>query len=502
MKVFKSLSNSSSMLSLNSINDTELDNGTPIDIVPQNAIEDEIKMPTNTEKMGKFYRDFTSAHPLGGLLLKLTALNIDLCKKNNMPDNTTPDLSDTCRDFYHAIHMERGNMTSKVTNITSNVEEAILNKELNFQSINSSVNPPTQFSSVPVITNAAKMNEVLKTFPCRMNQKFNGTSNGVNILEFLNSMNTGQQIMNLSQQEFLQVLQRSVSGRVYNLVSECITYGTDISDLYHSLLTMYDTRLSASNARRILATYKAPKGYSLTKVQSYILEIASRVASQIPPGPSRTSMFNLEANSALVRCLPTSSSTLVTNVINTLSARLQRHPTYVELTKALTKYADTITQDIERNGISQSRGNNVSYNFRSRPKIFSLNRRQNKQYTQRNQNNYSNNYKRPFKPKINYVSNQKIKDSPNYERTYNINKSKTGSKNTLYCSLCGGRNHTASQICYKMQDDFGRLVQVIPTYRNCNTCFEKLGKKLFHPPSNCILRDAYIKNLEKRQRKD
>ena len=505
-------SRSSSNVSLNLFDVNEENNeNIPNTERPEDMISPDIDnnlfsdMPTDTEDIPSYYKKFTHEHPLGNLLMKLTSLNLELCKKNNIPNQGIPTLGETCGQFVRAIQMERGKVASKVNSITSDIEDSILNKELNYHSINQTIGPPLRFSTVPVITSASKLAEVLKAFPSKSNLKFSGSSNGVNIIEFLSSMNQGQEIANLSRSEFLQVLLKCVSGKVYNLISECITHDGDISNLYYSLLALYDRRMSSTDARKVLASYKAPRNSSITKVQTYILETASRIASALPKGPSRTSMFNLEANSALVRCLPASSSTLCTNIINTLTAKLQRQPSFVEVTKCLTKFADTINNDIERNGafstkIGQNRQNNQR-NFR----VLSLNQYKNNNNNRRDTNNNRNGYYKynnasnnnhNGRLKVNTFGNRKFKDSPRNEAAYNINNN-NNRKRTLHCSLCGQNDHEAINGCFKMRDDQHRLIQVIPSFRHCNVCLEKKGKKLFHPSSACISRDIYIKMRKK-----
>lgn len=486
-------SQASSTLSLNDLHLDDLitDPNTHTDLLNEKHEE----MPTDTDEIPTFYKSFTSSHPLGNLLLRLTSMNIELCKKANVPTAEMPDLADTCKDFVKAIKMERNRTHNNINNISADIENSILNKELNYHSVNASIVPPTKFSPAPVIINAAKLNEVMKAFPCKSNQKFNGTSSGVNIVEFLNNMNTGQEIMNLSKNEFLQMLLRCVSGKVYNLLSETIHHEKDVSNIYHSLMCMFDTRLSSSSARKILSSYKASRNTNLTKVQSYILEIASRIASALPAGPSRTGMFNLEANSALVRCLPSNSSVLVNNIINNLTAKLQRHPSFIEVTKCISKYSDTINSDIEKFGIIPTRGNNQMYmNSKSKYKVYSINKfnKNNGNYNNNNKHANNNFNNRRGSNRNNKFDNKKYRDSPKNESVYNMNNASKGGK---YCSLCGEKTHSAADLCFKMRDDQHRLIQVIPTYKHCEDCLNKLGKKLFHPSSACISRDVYLKNV-------
>ena len=509
MKIFKhSHSSPSSRTSSNlSLNDLNLDDIQPDPIIPiAIAKEPQNELPANTEEVPSFYKNFTSNHPLGSLLLRLTSMNIELCKKANIPQQEIPDLAETCKDFVSAIRLERNKTHNNINNISSDIENSILNKELNYHSVNASIIPPTKFSPAPVIINASKLNEVLKAFPSKTNQKFNGLASGVNIVEFLNNMNTGQEIMCLSKNEFLQMLLRCVSGKVYNLLSETINHEKDVSNIYHSMMCMFDTRLSSSNARKVLTAYKANRTSSLTKVQSYILEVASRIASALPAGQSRTSMFNLEANSALVRCLPSNSSVLVNNIINGLTAKLQRHPTFIEVTKCLSKYSDTIDSDIEKNGAIPNRGNNyVNMNSKSKYRVYSVRNNGNfnrKHANNTNNNNYSNynNNQRAQNRSMSF-GNKKFRDSPKNEGAYNMNTNRQENKGKggKYCSLCGDKTHTAADLCYKMRDDQHRLIQVIPTYKHCEVCLQKKGRKLFHPSTACISSDVYLKNVAARR---
>ena len=492
-------SRSSSVNSLASLNlDDVFDNNEPEPVEESPPeIDIETTMPTDSEAMPDFYKNFTLSHPLGNLLIRLTSLNEELCKKNNMKAHDLPPLSEVCRSFTTAIKLERNKLANKVSKATTNLEDTILSKELNFHNINTPVKPPTTFSQVPVITTSAKMAEVIKTFPCKSSQRFTGSSNGVNIIEFLNSMNISQTIMNLSKPEFLQILLKCTSGKVYSLVAECISYEHDIDDIYHSLLTLYDNRISSSNARRLLMSYKAPKSATLTKVQSHILELASRIASQLPVGKSRTSMFNIEATNALVRSLPHYSSTLVTNVMNTLAAKLMRHPTFIELTKALTKYADSINTDLLRNGALNvgRRESYYEYTAKPKPKVYAINR------TGKPNSNMRNNPTRNYRPqreqtrtrnnRVNSMKGNRYGDSPKNEKVYNMNTQGNTHRQEryfkgLYCSLCGGNNHSASQICYRMKDSTGRVVETVPTYYHCELCFKVLKKKLYHPENVCF----------------
>ena len=359
----------------------------------------------------------------------------------------------------------------------------------------------------------------MKTFPTKSTQRFSGAQGGINILEFLHALNTAQGIMQLSKKEFLQLLQKSVTGKVYTLVAECISFEHDIGDLYHSLLTLYDTRMTSAIARKLLMNYKAQRNQTLSKVQSQIMQYASRIASQIPAGPSRTAMFNIEANNGLIRCLPPSSANVVTNVINTLAAKLQQTPSFVQTIKCLTKYNDTINLDIAKNGVISNKGYNVHSDY-TKPhyKVMAIDRRPRNEVGRRQNRNYganSNQRSANFTPigrrhSINAMRFQnKYGDSPSTERVYNMNDRGNRPTNRyqnnrnnkqerpfkgLYCSLCGSKSHSADQICFKMRDSQNRIVETVPSFYPCTICEKKINRKLYHPESMCFNKDKNDKD--------
>ena len=222
-------SRSSSVTSLNSLDQDLLtrDEDEIHDEAPA-LFEIERNMPTDTGNMPEFYKTFTDKHPLGNLILRLSSTNAELCKKLNIKPKECPDLDEVCTKFVDAIKLERTKTVSKVTKVTNSIEDSILNKELSYHLINAQVQPPRSFASVPVLTTASKLQEALKVFPTKTSMRFTGSPTGVNIVEFLHTMNTGQTIMNLTQKEFMQVLLRCVSGHVYTLVHECLILVTCI----------------------------------------------------------------------------------------------------------------------------------------------------------------------------------------------------------------------------------------------------------------------------------
>ena len=473
----------------------------------------------------------TLSHPLGKILLNIQAHNIELAKKMGMVKNRDEELQLLCQQFDKAMKYERQktknkletNLLSQLENTSGDIETSILNKELNYCSINQAVCPPTRFSAHPTLTNAQKLGDYLKLFPIKSNNKFSGSpTSNVNIFEFLNSLNQAQEIANLSEDEFMTALLRSCTGKAYALVANYLEHQYSLEDIYSQLILLFDFRLSPQEAKRALALYRAPKGSNLTRITGHVMTLATRVASGLPKGPSRTALFDLEGCQSLIGCLPSSSSILANNLYNALASRLGKAPTFCQLTKLLSRHHDIITQDVLAHGHSQ-RANAEPRNPIFRAKTFSL--RQNTASNSTRGRNYNStvrgagvgiNKGRSAGPvlrqaRINNINHNGRVQNNNNNKSYNNNKGKNPRGNNFrnntpgvawgnqkYCSLCGKRgSHNAADGCFSMKNDKGENVQVIPSFTHCPKCESTLQRRLFHPVEFCPLRFNNSRNQKK-----
>ena len=71
--------------------------------------------------------------------------------------------------------------------------------------------------------------------------------------------------------------------------------GEDVSSVYHLLALHYDSRLTALDAKKQLNSYRIPRGTNLADGISHILDLATRVSTSVPTGPTRVALYNLEA---------------------------------------------------------------------------------------------------------------------------------------------------------------------------------------------------------------
>jgi hypothetical protein len=291
--------------------------------------------------------EYTNNHPLGKLLLKVLHDNTQLAKKTGLKTMEL-GIDDLCTSFYNAQLLERNRMKSSILQTTAGIEMLMIEKEMNSHTLNQQVEPPKSFSPVPTLLTSRQRADCMKLLPSG-SHKFNGSPTGMNILEYLHMLKTMQQQCNLSQPEFNEMMLASTTGNAHMLLYGWIENKEDPTNIFHNLLVHYDKRLQPEEARARLYAYKAPKTADLAKVEATIQRLASRATSNMPPGIARTTSYNLEVISGLIKALPTASSLIVQNQNNEKSARLGEPLTAVQLSRVLNMYRHTIDKDIRLN---------------------------------------------------------------------------------------------------------------------------------------------------------
>ena len=493
-------------------------------------------------------RDFAASHPLGKLILDLTCQTRKLQKKAGIiPDEL--QLQEICEAFHKGMLLERSTATEAMRATTEDIEANILKREMNnYHNLNAVVKSPVKYSDTYQLINPDKVKLAAQLFPyTKQSLKFSGKRDGVSVLEWLSSLTNAQAVVLLHKEEFKDALLKSTAGPVYTLVQNYISYQYDVPDIYASLIMLYDNRLSPAEAKKQLAAYKATKNSNLTRVQSQIMDLASRVASSLPEGPSRTNCYDFEACNALIQGLPHNSSVMVSNLYNKLSAKLGKAPTYCELCKALTKFHDTITQDIKQFGAHPRQPQEARPDPRGRPATFNMNSKKDS-HNPRAPRTRTQSYPASPPPTVHMSSSNRFQSSRNYappmrnrpsfparsgrvhalaQRTYNRpnnnyradgNRSGNGFRRNFqtnqgapynqnkgfngrkYCVLCSASNHYANEGCKMMVDDNGVRRYVIPSYAKCKECFEKTNKSLYHPAEYCLLRPAFPKRSSLQRR--
>jgi hypothetical protein len=464
---------------------------------------------------------FTKNHPMGQILLNLLKDMFTISKKTNVKEMDS-EVNEMCTNFYNAMRMGKVATNRQIQRSAQELEELLIEKELNSHLLNESTCPPPFFSPVPSITTGHLRNEAMKCFPTRAPKFAGGTTNlrdGMDIIEFLSAMKTAQEYCKLSEKEFKQFLLLCTTGRAHALLSEWIELGESIPTIFHNLVMHFDRRLTPESAKELLFNYRAPKSLSLKEVETNIMLWVSRAATMLPAGSSRIAYYNMEIIQTLIRSLPPSSSARVQSVFNTLSARLGRAAQATELSRALNIDRHSIDLDIKRNGVDKhnrlvsvpkllkkkpNSGRVYVLNATPDPRIIaSQNRYINNQprvYSTMvqgshttNRNNYSGNRQKTFSKGPNQNTarpSRPTTQNKNFRGSKNKNQSFRQTKHTSrdYCSLCGHKDHIASEDCPYMVSDTGAKVHMMPTHSTCALCPKNISPRLNHPSIFCPYR--------------
>lgn len=537
MNVIKSLSRSSSQ---NSLNEGErsvspvpiMRNAERMNFIATDPIESTELDPALAASI-----QFTQEHPIGAILIKLASDNTALARKANLRGVET-NINDLCTSFHTATILDKNSLENELARSHKELEYNLIAKDLNSHTINNAVKPPQFFSETPTLTSTAKLLEIQKILP--RNIKFSGArTDNMSVVEFLNTLTEAQHQLVLTEMEFINRMIICSTGLAHELITEWRNNGENVETIYHNLLINFDNRLTPEDAKTQLSNFKIPKASSLAKAESQIMILASRTASALPEGPSRTIYYNLEACNSLIRALPPHSSSTTNNLYNQISARLGRAATFAELSRGLNLYRTTIDKDIKQHGGENHLNNKRTPHIgkirqvRTRYTAYSVNAQPCRNYDSQqfeavegnvhprtartNASAYSNSTSftpRPIMLKQLYNSTGQDKtyiNKGNNKSHMSHNKTHLGHNKTTHgpklvqrphmkrdrqgkfqksnsgCSLCGIPTHLAKN-CNNMQNDSGRKIDILPTYGTCSRCPSGVHPRLHHPEALCPFR--------------
>jgi hypothetical protein len=461
--------------------------------------------PIEVEPLYNESYQFTKSHPQGAALLKMIEDIVNIAGKTNIKSMAT-NVEDFCTSFHNSVRLERDRTSDMIGNSNHEVEMSIINKELNSHKINASIEPPNNFSPVPIEINTAKSIEVSKIFPKPGRFSGNTKDGGMGVVEFLRSLVTAQNQCGLSEEEFLLRLLGSSTGQAHDLILEWKTNGMDTAAIFHNLLLNYDKRLTAEDARNQLIGYKVPKSGNLASAEAHIVKLIGRAATALPTGPSRNAYYNLEGCNALIRALPKSSSQIASNLFNNYTAKLSRACTLLELSQGLNLYRSNIDQDIRENGVGQNKnlryqkvGNYKEPNYTSFAMNNSVGRSPRKPQNHRNKDDISYT-PRPVQMVRPRPTNGQY-NSANRNSVYNNGARFRGTNNARIsydkCKKCGQRSHEASN-CQNIRDNKGRIIRMIAPNITCSKCPNFIKPRLNHPEALCPFRNGGPLNRKNR----
>ena len=318
-------------------------------------------------------RETTAGHPLGRLLIKAAADVTNLAKHTNVKE-TEANINELCREFKASLDLEAQRFQNMLKENNQRFEMELISKELDIHKVNNNVSPPTIWGNHPTLTTPIKISTAQKMFPGIGKFKGYPRDGFLNIIEFLSVMKTAQEHCKLSKQEYLDRMILCSTGEAHELIVYGKEQGESIDDIYHSLVMRFDDRITPEDAKQKLQSFKATKNMNLAKVESQIMIWANRASTQFPAGESRQAFYNLEACNCLIKALPNNSAITAGTVYNSLTARLQRAPTYSFFTRALNSHRDIIDRDLRASGAEPGRFGKFNNNNRKAPPPRGYNR--------------------------------------------------------------------------------------------------------------------------------
>ena len=463
-------------------------------------------------------------------------------------DDICTDYTQYLRDFKSNIDRK---LTNNYENVDYDLENKIelavrkLNKEkLNKINHNSAetIFPPTSFSPVDVIKgNDHKISQVQYNFPFRA--KFKGTGYEPVITQWLDNLNDGQEICHISEKEFLNIMRKCSTGAAYEEICAMIESKLGINQIYQALLTKYDTRKRPETAKQMLESYAPPSNATLKSIQGDIMALALR-SKLLYSKASQSMAYNHDTIRALIKALPDVNHADAYRVLDELNAYYDGYPEYADFCTALSRYEVSINNNLKKLGNQKYSFTKQPYNFNSNKKSTQMkgynkiktinaqpmpahneynnskqgqrerpplviyenqvdryknprnnNYSSNNNYKQNGYNNYkNNNYRSNTNSNQTNGSNQRDrfmnrnkKDS--YNKNFsNPNKMELGIRGRHSCTLCGSNTHQASSGCFRMRNDYGRLVFCPPSQDPCSRCERETNKILYHPEVLCFNR--------------
>jgi len=417
----------------------------------------------------------TIAHPLGKYWIQMTNKYNSSLNENE----AEIQLQDICEAFQKSITLNQEDLQQQIQDSQKKLKKDLYKKSLSFHLLNPLIKAPTNFSPNPTLLTVSKAVEALKMFP-QNKSRFSGIrGDGPPIAEFMFAINTAQDRLNLSEDEFKQKLLSSCTGPAHKTLRTHISEGDDVPALYHQLLSQYDTTVHPTKAKAELSKFKIGKRSNLFQAQTKILELSGAAARIFKDAKIRKTVTNIESCQCLIRALPKTSSTLVATQYNLFLAEQEDEdiePLFVDFIRYLDTYQADIDMDIKINGASFEDRDERVKNYNPSPSQFKPYRglkvqATNAVYEPQMTQNMSQKRKAPYQN----VSVKALYQAPIQNRFLN----------KLYCSLCGKTNHTSAQGCYAIKKN-GVVIPCAPTQIPCHICEKVSNKKLYHPPTLCF----------------
>ena len=221
------------------------------------------------------------------------------------------DIVKFCQQFADYTRVQKlelkKEMKEEAERLIEQNQQARISRHFDSYSTTCGIRPPTSFARTATLLTDQKIKSANGSFPVKT--PFSGEGRPY-VHEFLQELNTAQRLVNLSRLEFQDYMKRCSSGDAYQTISQSFETGLTIEQVYQSLLMAYDNQISPQAANMKLLNFRATRDLNFSQISHIIQNLAARASLIYPEGDDKNSAFNIDASSALKRCLPAHSSTL------------------------------------------------------------------------------------------------------------------------------------------------------------------------------------------------
>jgi len=435
--------------------------------------------------------EILSSNPLAAAMGQVLAALNQLTHDGKLKDTEFFNIGKFASDMEKCHISEEKNKQAFQLNVNKCMQDEVSTfkktqreQELNFHCLNPMIKCPTLFSNQETLTTHEKKSNLYKILPFGRN-KFSGKNDNIKISEFLLNLNFIQERFNLSLTEFKNALQFSMTGSAFEVISHALEAGEPLSSIYNRLLVMYEKTKTPFDAKRELMNYTASKNQNIMDLTTEIQKLSTISSKLTQDVFVRKTNCDAEACSTFIHCLPTESKTLAITQFNLLSNKDGKPPSFIDFILYLQPYQTTIESDIKRNGENKNRiSNKPEKNHSYAKSIYNLDRNNYNKYNGNSRNKSIYNLDK-------YSYNKNNGNSRNYQpRNPNIRDMQGSRKNNFlnrkFCNLCGLKNHSAVDGCYRMKNASGKTVSVSPVQQACRICEKHHNIRLFHPEKFCF----------------
>ena len=338
----------------------------------------------------------------------------------------------------------------------------------------SRVKTPTVFAVHPQLTDLTFHQKLIKLYPQGAG-KFSGkTATGPSVVEYLQTVTSIQTQFPVTQDEFYSLLLKSTTGKAYEHVHHALENNYTIPHLYHFLYGLNSKEDTPERARNKLNSYLITKDKTSMEHESNIYQLAMRASMMYPRGPERSHFANFLARDRLIAALPEAASDFVDERANDLGLRLDRTPTFSELTSELDSHRRFLDKVIAQKGLSPHKKwpGKVNWEQGEDDETQSESQSEDQEGESKWQGGRGNG--RGWR-------GRGWRGRWRGGRGRGSGGQQTDQKEK-FCSLCGQKNDHSAIDCPKMVDEKGNRREVMPTSGQCSYC------PLRHPDQYCPLR--------------